>query len=63
MCPHQMEAILPPTIPEWIRKVNHIASMEELIHQSRDSSRVFLDKWSCWFHFMNSAEYGTLMES
>ena len=53
----------PPRISDWIRKVDHIANMEELISQSKNSCRSFSDKWACWSNFSRSTEYLSLLNT
>ena len=47
----------PPTISDWFKKIEHIAEMEELFFQSRDSPKSYYDKWACWLNFKNSTEF------
>lgn len=37
----------PPSIPEWIRRVDKMADIENLIHQSSDSPSKYKDTWAC----------------
>lgn len=53
----------PPTISDWLHKVQHIANMEALIHQSKDSSKSFYNKWACWFNFTKYKEFQLLMDN
>lgn len=51
----------PPTTAEWIRRVNKVADMEELIHQTKDTSTKYHKMWACWQHFQTTAEYSQLL--
>lgn len=41
----------PPTISEWICRVDKTAEMENLIHQSRDKPTKYWEIWACWLHY------------
>ena len=53
----------PPSVSDWLRRVQHIANMEDLIHQFYDSSEKFHSKWACWSHFTMSREFRILMDN
>lgn len=44
----------PPTILEWIQRVDRIAEMENLIHQSSDTPSKYVNIWAGWSHFKSS---------
>lgn len=44
----------PPTIQEWIRRVDKIAEMEKLICQANDNPTKFNTTWACWLNFRQS---------
>lgn len=41
----------PPTLEEWIRRVDRIANMEQLIAQAKDTPTKFQTTWACWLHY------------
>lgn len=51
----------PPTLADWLRRVNKIESMEELIHQAHDPSKVYRNTWACWHHFKSTPVYTQLL--
>lgn len=51
----------PPTISDWIKRVNKIATMEELVHQAHDSSSTYRNTWACWHNFKTQPEYTQLL--
>lgn len=51
----------PPTIANWIARVNKIALMEEFVHQAHDSSTKFRNTWACWQQFQTTSEYTRLL--
>lgn len=51
----------PPTIADWIRHINKVAEMEELVHQAKDTPTKFMKIWSCWHHFQMTDEYSQLL--
>lgn len=50
-----------PTIADWIKRVNKIAAMEDLVHQAHDSSTTYRKTWACWQHFQ-TPEYTKLLQ-
>lgn len=44
----------PPTITEWIQRVDRTAEMESLKHQSRVQPTKYWETWACWSHFKES---------
>lgn len=44
----------PPSIPEWIRIVDRLAEIENLIHQTSDTPSKYRETWACWAHFKES---------
>ena len=50
----------PPSVSEWLRKIEHIADMENLICQTKDTPTKFYDKWACWLNFKVTAEFRRL---
>lgn len=62
MCiPPLWKSSKPPSIVEWFKRIAKVAEMEELIHQSKDTSTKFQTTWSCWQHFQTTDEYTHLM--
>lgn len=51
----------PPTIAEWIRQVNGIVEMEDMVHRAKDTSMKYRKTWACWQHFQMTTEYTQLM--
>lgn len=51
----------PHTIADWIKRVNKIATIEELVHQAHYSSTTYRDTWACWQHFQTTSEYTQLL--
>lgn len=47
----------PPSIKEWLTKINKILEMERLISIARDTPIKFSTKWACWTHFQTTAEF------
>lgn len=41
----------PPTVQDWIRRVDRIADMENLISQSTDHPTKFYVTWASWLHY------------
>lgn len=44
----------PPTVQDWIRRVDKIAEMENLICQANDNPTKFNTTWASWLHFRQS---------
>lgn len=51
----------PPTLSEWLKRVEKIAEMEDLIHQAKEMPTKFGNTWACWIHFRDSQEYKSMM--
>lgn len=49
-----------PTIPEWLKRVEKIAEMEELIAIAKDCPTKFSYTWACWSHFCTTDQYKQL---
>lgn len=53
--------INPPKISDWLKRIDKIAEMEDLIHQANDNPIKFSKTWACWLHFRESSEFQTLL--
>lgn len=49
------------TIPEWLKRVEKIAKMEELISIAKDCPAKFSHTWACWSHFCTTDRYKSLI--
>lgn len=49
-----------PTVPEWLKWVEKIAEMEELISIAKDCPTKFSHTWACWTHLRTTDKYKLL---
>lgn len=61
--PLLLKSIKPPTTGMWIRKVEDIREMEDLILTARHKSELYSKIWSPWLIFIFSNEGQTLLKS
>ena len=52
---------MPPTIKEWVARIDHLAAIEELIYTAQDRIPTFTYVWSEWFEFRKTADYQALV--
>lgn len=50
-----------PSISEWLQRIEKIADMEDLVHQTRETLKKFQKTWACWLHFTESVEFRNLL--
>lgn len=53
----------PPTIAMWLKHIERIAGLENLIHQANDSPSKYGKIWACWIHFRESPKYQELLHN
>ena len=59
--PVHWRATVPPSIKEWVTRIDHLAAIEELIHTAQDRIPDFTSVWSEWFDFRDTADYQALV--
>lgn len=64
MCvPMHWRSASPPTMVEWVHRINRIVEMEELIYTSLDKISTFTATWEAWTSFRTSQSYQELIKT
>lgn len=62
MYSHLLEKHQPrPKIADWLKHIEKIAEMENLVHQAKENPPKFQKMWACWIHFRDSMEFQDLL--
>lgn len=61
--PTQWRERSPPTIGQWVRRINWTMRMEELSAYQRGKIEKFNQTWATWRAFQSSQEYCTMLSS
>lgn len=47
------------TIGEWLKRLDKVCELEELIYTTQDKYEKFYETWACWLHFRETQLDGT----
>ncbi|OCT58518.1 hypothetical protein XELAEV_18002081mg [Xenopus laevis] len=57
LIPNKWKMVTPPSISEWLKKVNKLAKFEELSARTEKQKQNFRDTWLRWFLFKETDTY------
>lgn len=51
----------PPSVADWLKRIQKNAEMEDLTHQAKDTPSKFGKIWFCGLHFVTTDNYKQFM--